>query len=40
MWLQGLINENMAVELVIHRNKDYLDPMSSYTGLTYTALGD
>jgi len=39
MWLQGLINENMRMEVVIHRSAEYLDPMSNYRSLPYTALG-
>jgi hypothetical protein len=39
MWLQGLINESVAMEVVIERSAEYLDPMSNYRGLPYTALG-
>ena len=37
MWLQGLINESMAMEVVIQRSAEYLDPMSNYRGLPYSA---
>jgi hypothetical protein len=39
MWLQGLINESMAMAVVIHKSAKYLDPMSNCTGLPYTAFG-
>jgi hypothetical protein len=39
MWLLGLINESIVMEVVIHRSAEYLDPTSNYRGLPYTAMG-
>jgi len=35
MWLQVIINENMAMAIVIHRSAEYLDLMSNCRRLLY-----